>query len=84
MSVIALGVALRCTLPAKTRPQRSWWFRSLRCDAATGAVLHSAGLLCHCGTGNAVNLTDGLDGLAIMPTVLSPVVLRWWRGRPAT
>ncbi|XQK39862.1 phospho-N-acetylmuramoyl-pentapeptide-transferase [Escherichia coli] len=36
------------------------------------------------GTGNAVNLTDGLDGLAIMPTVfVAAVVLRWWRGRPS-
>ena len=35
------------------------------------------------GSSNAVNLTDGLDGLAIMPTVM--VGVRWrflpmWRG----
>ncbi|XNM77463.1 hypothetical protein ACLK19_00660 [Escherichia coli] len=30
MSVIALGVASPCTLPAKTRPQRSWWSHSLK------------------------------------------------------
>jgi phospho-N-acetylmuramoyl-pentapeptide-transferase len=36
------------------------------------------------GTGNAVNLTDGLDGLAIMPTVFVRPALRWWHGRPAT
>ena len=36
------------------------------------------------GTSNAVNLTDGLDGLAIMPTVFVAAGLRWWRGRPVT
>jgi len=37
---------------------------------ALGVRLHRADLSGHRGSSNAVNLTDGLDGLAILPTVM--------------
>lgn len=35
------------------------------------------------GTGNAVNLTMVSTAWQLCRPYLSPVVLRWWRGRPA-
>ncbi|XNM77464.1 hypothetical protein ACLK19_00665 [Escherichia coli] len=48
-----------------------------------GLFYISAGLLRHCGYWQRGEPDDGLDGLAIMPTVFVAGVLRWWRGRPA-
>lgn len=36
------------------------------------------------GTGNAVNLTDGLDGWRLCRPFSSRQALRWWHGPPAT
>jgi len=47
-------------------------------------VLRALAYLVIVGSSNAVNLTDGLDGLAIMPTVLVAARWRSSRIRPAT
>lgn len=58
-----------CTLPGKTRPQRKQvpFFKDVMPQLGLFYILLAYFVIV--GTGNAVNLTDGLDGLAIMPTV---------------
>ena len=69
-SVLGVGAALfspsrqvRCRDPAHRALLKSVAY-------PLGSSLHHADLFVIVGTSNAVNLTDGLDGLAIMPTVM--------------
>lgn len=83
MSVIALGVAFALYLAGKDTPATQLvvpFFKDVMPQLGLFYILLAYFVIV--GTGNAVNLTDGLDGLAIMPTVFVAVVLRWWRGRP--
>ena len=71
-SAIGLGVALylvfHATLPVHTELIVPFLkFGTVRLGAITFVVL---AYLVIVGSSNAVNLTDGLDGLAIMPTVM--------------
>ena len=71
-SAIAIGVAVylvkTSTLPAETELIVPFFKHLVFPLGAFGFVLLSYFVIV--GTSNAVNLTDGLDGLAIMPTVL--------------
>jgi phospho-N-acetylmuramoyl-pentapeptide-transferase len=70
-SVIGLGCALflyySATLPAETQLIVPF-FKDVAIDLGWGFVLLTYFVIV--GTSNAVNLTDGLDGLAILPTVM--------------
>ena len=70
-SVIGLSAALflyhSATIPAETQLIVPF-FKNVAIDLGWGFVLLTFVVIV--GTSNAVNLTDGLDGLAIMPTVL--------------
>ncbi len=84
MLVIALGVAFALYLAGKDTPATQLvvpFFK--RCDAAAGAVLHSAGLLRHCGYWQR-GKPDRWSLRQLCRPYLSPVVLRWWRGLLAT
>ncbi len=71
-SAIAIGVAVylvkTSTLPAETELIVPFFKHLVFPLGAFGFVLLAYFVIV--GTSNAVNLTDGLDGLAIMPTVL--------------
>ncbi len=71
-SAIALGVAAylanTATLPAETELIVPFFKHLVFPLGTVGFILLSYFVIV--GTSNAVNLTDGLDGLAIMPTVL--------------
>jgi len=70
-SVIALIVVVYLYHHAKTPVETSLlipFFKNLMLPLGAGYMLLSYFVIV--GTSNAVNLTDGLDGLAIMPTVL--------------
>lgn len=70
MSVIALGVAFALYLVGKDTPATQLvvpFFKDVMPQLGLFYILLSYFVIV--GTGNAVNLTDGLDGLAIMPTV---------------
>jgi phospho-N-acetylmuramoyl-pentapeptide-transferase len=71
-SVIALGavsyIAFSVTLPAQTELIVPF-FKSVAIPLGAFGFIVLAYLVI-VGTSNAVNLTDGLDGLAIMPTVM--------------
>ncbi len=70
-SVVGLGAALvlytTASLPAETELIIPF-FKNVIIDLGPGFLILSYFVIV--GTSNAVNLTDGLDGLAIMPTVL--------------
>ncbi len=70
MSVIALGVAFALYLAGKDTPATQLvvpFFKDVMPQLGLFYILLAYFVIV--GTGNAVNLTDGLDGLAIMPTV---------------
>ena len=70
MSVIALGVAFALYLAGKDTPATELvvpFFKDIMPQLGLLYILLAYFVIV--GTGNAVNLTDGLDGLAIMPTV---------------
>jgi phospho-N-acetylmuramoyl-pentapeptide-transferase len=70
-SVAALGCALALFYTAKSPAETALYvplFKSVAIPLGFGYVLLTYFVLV--GTSNAVNLTDGLDGLAIMPAVL--------------
>ena len=70
MSVIALGVAFALYMAGKDTPATQLvvpFFKDVMPQLGLFYVLLAYFVIV--GTGNAVNLTDGLDGLAIMPTV---------------
>ena len=70
MSVIALGVAFALYLAGKDTPATELvvpFFKDVMPQLGLLYILLAYFVIV--GTGNAVNLTDGLDGLAIMPTV---------------
>ncbi|MBY0578008.1 MAG: phospho-N-acetylmuramoyl-pentapeptide-transferase [Burkholderiales bacterium] len=71
-SAIAIGVAIylvnTATLPAETELIVPFFKHLVFPLGSVGFVLFAYFVIV--GTSNAVNLTDGLDGLAIMPTVL--------------
>lgn len=70
MSVIALGVAFALYLAGKDTPATELvvpFFKDVMPQLGLFYILLAYFVIV--GTGNAVNLTDGLDGLAIMPTV---------------
>jgi len=70
-SVAALGCAIALYLTAKTPAETALYvplFKSVAIPLGAGYVVLTYFVLV--GTSNAVNLTDGLDGLAIMPAVL--------------
>ena len=65
---VALYLALTAELPAQTEMIVPFFKEIAIPLGVTGFVILS--YLVIVGTSNAVNLTDGLDGLAIMPTVM--------------
>lgn len=65
---VALYLALTAELPAQTEMIVPFFKEVAIPLGVTGFVILS--YLVIVGTSNAVNLTDGLDGLAIMPTVM--------------
>ncbi len=70
-SVAALGCAIALYLTAKTPAETALFvplFKTVAIPLGLGYVFLTYFVLV--GTSNAVNLTDGLDGLAIMPAVL--------------
>jgi phospho-N-acetylmuramoyl-pentapeptide-transferase len=70
-SVAALGCAIALYLTAKTPAETALYvplFKSVAIPLGIGYILLTYFVLV--GSSNAVNLTDGLDGLAIMPAVL--------------
>jgi phospho-N-acetylmuramoyl-pentapeptide-transferase len=70
-SVAALGAAIALYMTAKTPAETALYvplFKSVAIPLGLGYVVLTYFVLV--GTSNAVNLTDGLDGLAIMPAVL--------------
>ncbi|VFS66675.1 Phospho-N-acetylmuramoyl-pentapeptide-transferase [Raoultella planticola] len=70
MSVIALGVAFALYMAGKDTPATQLvvpFFKDIMPQLGLLYILLAYFVIV--GTGNAVNLTDGLDGLAIMPTV---------------
>jgi phospho-N-acetylmuramoyl-pentapeptide-transferase len=71
-SLIAVGVALYLAFTAKLPAQTELIIPFFKAVAIPLGVLGFVGLTYFVivGTSNAVNLTDGLDGLAIMPTVM--------------
>jgi phospho-N-acetylmuramoyl-pentapeptide-transferase len=70
-SLIGLGAAIFLYQTASTPAETQLivpFFKDVMLDLGWGYILLS--YLVIVGTSNAVNLTDGLDGLAIMPTVM--------------
>jgi len=70
MSVISLGVAFALYLAGKDTPATELvvpFFKDVMPQLGLFYIVLAYFVIV--GTGNAVNLTDGLDGLAIMPTV---------------
>lgn len=70
-SVIALGAGLYLYNTAQVAAETQFivpFFKTVTLDMGWSYVLLTYFVIV--GTSNAVNLTDGLDGLAIMPTVL--------------
>jgi phospho-N-acetylmuramoyl-pentapeptide-transferase len=70
-SVAALGCALALYYTAKSTAETALFlpfFKTVEIPLGIGFVVLAFFVLV--GSSNAVNLTDGLDGLAIMPTVL--------------
>lgn len=70
-TAIALGVAMFLYSTAKVPVETTYivpFFKQVVVDLGWGYVLLTC--LVIVGSSNAVNLTDGLDGLAILPTVL--------------
>jgi phospho-N-acetylmuramoyl-pentapeptide-transferase len=70
-SVAALGCAIALYLTAKTPAETALYvplFKNVAVPLGIGYILLTYFVLV--GSSNAVNLTDGLDGLAIMPAVL--------------
>ena len=70
-SVAAIGAAIALYMTAKTPAETALYvplFKAVAIPLGFGYVLLTYFVLV--GTSNAVNLTDGLDGLAIMPAVL--------------
>lgn len=85
MSVIALGVAFALYLVGKDTPATQLvvpFFKDVMPQLGLFYILLSYFVIV--GTGNAVNLTDGLDGLAIMPTVFVAAGFALVAGRPGT
>lgn len=85
MSVIALGVAFALYLVGKDTPATQLvvpFFKDVMPQLGLFYILLSYFVIV--GTGNAVNLTDGLDGLAIMPTVFVAAGFATVAGRPGT
>lgn len=85
MSVIALGVAFALYLVGKDTPATQLvvpFFKDVMPQLGLFYILLAYFVIV--GTGNAVNLTDGPTVWQLCRPYLSPVVLRWWRGRPAT
>jgi phospho-N-acetylmuramoyl-pentapeptide-transferase len=75
-SAIALGAAIYLGLTARRRPDRA--DRAVLQGVAYPLGIFGFVALTYfviVGTSNAVNLTDGLDGLAIMPTVMVAAAL---------
>jgi len=68
------GIALTCLMaqPTFSTHLAFPFFKNLSLELGYGYALF--GLLVMVGSSNAVNLTDGLDGLAIGPTVVAGVV----------
>ena len=71
-TLIAILVALFLAFTAKLPAQTDMIIPFFKTVAIPLGVVGFVGLTCFVivGTSNAVNLTDGLDGLAIMPTVM--------------
>ena len=70
-SVLGIGAALFIAFSAKSPAQTELIIPSSRPWPTAGhRRLHHLTYFVIVGTSNAVNLTDGLDGLAIMPTVM--------------
>src|SRR5688500_8120489 len=70
-SVAAIGAAVALFMTAKTPAETALYvplFKAVAIPLGLGYVFLTYFVLV--GTSNAVNLTDGLDGLAIMPAVL--------------
>ncbi len=85
MSVIALGVAFALYLVGKDTPATQLvvpFFKDVMPQLGLFYILLSYFVIV--GTGNAVNLTDGLDGLAIMPTVFVAAGFALVAWRPGT
>lgn len=85
MSVIALGVAFALYLAGKDTPATELvvpFFKDVMPQLGLFYILLAYFVIV--GTGNAVNLTDGLDGWPSCQPCLSRAVSRWWRGRPVT
>ncbi|MGG1905193.1 phospho-N-acetylmuramoyl-pentapeptide-transferase [Enterobacter ludwigii] len=83
MSVIALGVAFALYLAGKDTPATELvvpFFKDVMPQLGLFYILLAYFVIV--GTGNAVNLTDGLDGWRLCQPSSSPPVLRWWRGPP--
>ena len=70
-SVAGFGVAIFLYVTAQTAPETQLFipfFKNVSIELGIGFVLLAYFVIV--GSSNAVNLTDGLDGLAIMPTVM--------------
>jgi phospho-N-acetylmuramoyl-pentapeptide-transferase len=70
-SIAAVGAAIALYMTAKTPAETALYlplFKTVAIPLGLGYVVLTYFVLV--GTSNAVNLTDGLDGLAIMPAVL--------------
>ncbi len=70
-SVAALGAAMFLYISAQSAPETQLFipfFKNVSFELGIGFVVLAYFVIV--GSSNAVNLTDGLDGLAIMPTVM--------------
>jgi phospho-N-acetylmuramoyl-pentapeptide-transferase len=75
-SVIAMGAAVFLYQSAEVSAEMLYivpFFKNVLIDISWGYLLVTYFVIV--GTSNAVNLTDGLDGLAIMPTVMVAAAL---------
>ncbi len=75
-SVIALGVAVFLYMTAEVAAETQYivpFFKDVMIDMGWAYIIVT--YLVIVGSSNAVNLTDGLDGLAIMPTVMVAAAL---------
>ncbi len=75
-SVIALGVAVFLYMTAEVAAETQYivpFFKDVMIDIGWAYIIVT--YLVIVGSSNAVNLTDGLDGLAIMPTVMVAAAL---------
>ena len=75
-SVVAMSAAVYLYLTAQVHAETQFivpFFKNVTLDMGWGYVIMTYFVIV--GSSNAVNLTDGLDGLAIMPTVMIAAAL---------